>query len=319
MARPGAHFDDFQRIVGGTPIASCGVVRTPLLLPVLLFACSAEVVTSPDGPPPPVVTTANPPGPPVTPCSGQAGTFHDVPLESGGETRHYWLHVPASYACATPSALIVDFHGTGFGQESDLVEESWATPDLTSASDDLGFIVVRPRSRSAPGDGGNIYQWDINEGDVANNKAFASALVAELETRYNVQTSRVYATGFSNGPSMAAQFLGDEPSIMHGYGLVSGGLNAPLARSAKFPAAAPRVYSMTGFRDYMQVAKDSLDSFLAAHAYPAAARFNREADTGHEVYGWHFREAFAWMDRGELPPPRFPLIRFHGVLAPRSS
>lgn len=197
--------------------------------------------------------------------------------------------------------MVVDFHGTGFGQESDHVEESWATPDLVSASDDLGFIVVRPRSRSIPSDGGNLYQWDINPGDVEKNKAFATALVADLETHYNVNKARVYATGFSNGPSMAAQFLGDEPSIMHGYGLISGGLNAPLTRKAKFGEGAPRVYTMTGFRDYMQSAKDTLDAFLSSHAYPTEARFNREADTGHEVYGWHFREAFAWMDKGDRP------------------
>ena len=29
--------------------------------------------------------------------------------------------------------------------------------------------------------------------------------------------------------------------------------------------------------------------------------FVRETDTGHELYGWHFAEAFAWMDRGEAP------------------
>jgi photosystem II stability/assembly factor-like uncharacterized protein len=60
---------------------------------------------------------------------------------------------------------------------------------------------------------------------------------------------------------------------------------------------------MTGFRDYMLMGKDELDAFLRAHQYPAEKRFDREADTGHEVYGWHFREAFAWMDAGTRPPP----------------
>lgn len=240
------------------------------------------------------------------PCSGKPGTFHDVPFDSGGETRHYWLHVPASYRCDKPAALVVDFHGTGFGGDKDKVEESWATPELASAADDLGFIVLRPRSRAKAMNGGYVYQWDINPGDVAKNKAFASELVADLRTRYNVQSARIYATGFSNGPGMAVQFLADEPSLFHGYGLVAGGVNTPVARSTKFGADAPRIYTMTGFRDYMLVAKDGLDALLRKYAFPADHLFDREADTGHEVYGWHFREAFSWMDRGERPAAGSP-------------
>lgn len=237
------------------------------------------------------------------PCTGKAGTFHDQPFEAGGETRHYWLYVPASYDCTKGAALLVDFHGTGFGSLTDAVEESWATPELVAAADAEGFIVLRPRSRSkpAPGGTGNYFQWDINPGDVAKNKEFATALVADLRTKYHVPDARMYASGFSNGPSMAAQFLGDEPSLFKGFGLVAGGLNAPLDREKPFAADAPRVYSMTGFRDYMLLAKDMLDAFLKKHGYPEERRFDRETDTGHEIYGWHFREAFAWMDRGQRP------------------
>ena len=240
----------------------------------------------------------------AAPCSGAAGTFHDVPFESGGETRHYWLHVPASYRCTVATPLLVDFHGTGYGSATDTVEESWATQALTDASDADGYIVVRPRSRAlADGTGNYLYQWDINAGDVPRNKAFATALVASLAARYTIDPARSYASGFSNGPGMAAQFLADEPSIFHGFGLVSGGMNEVPMRAQPFDADAPRIYDMVGFRDYMQVSKDALDGFLSAHAYPAALRFDREADTGHEIYGWHFREMFAWMDRGSRPAP----------------
>lgn len=236
------------------------------------------------------------------PCSGKPGTFHDQPFESDGETRHYWLHVPASYDCTKAASLLVDFHGTGFGGATDTVEESWATPDLVAAANDEQFIVVRPRSRSKESSGGHVFQWDINPGDVAKNKAFVSALVDDLRARYHVDPARLYASGFSNGPNMALQFLADETPLFRGYGIVAGGLNAPLKRTAQFDAKAPRIYTMTGFRDYMLSTKKRLFDFLAQHGYPSASLFDREADTGHEVYGWNFREAFAWMDRGQRPP-----------------
>jgi predicted esterase/photosystem II stability/assembly factor-like uncharacterized protein len=273
----------------------------------LVLGCSSSpgTSTSPDpaggspdgGAPTDAGADAAPP-----PCSGQAGTFHDQAFAVDGETRHYWLHVPATYDCTKPAAMLVDFHGTGFGGASDTVEESWATPDLVAAADDQRFIVVRPRSRSKPSSGGNVFQWDINPGDVAKNKAFVTALVDDLRSRYHVDPARLYASGFSNGPNMALQFIADEPSLFRGYGIIAGGLNAPLKRSAKFDATAPRIYTMTGHRDYMRSTKERLFDFLAQHAYPKASLFDREADTGHEVYGWNFREAFAWMDRGERPP-----------------
>jgi predicted esterase len=277
-----------------------------LFLFVFVGACSSSGSSEAAAVPPPAGVTppgAGPGAEPV-PCSGKPGTFHDQPLNSAEETRHYWLHVPPTYRCAKPTALVVDFHGTGYGTETDTVEESWATPELESASDDASFIVVRPRSRMKPApQGGFYYQWDINPGDIAKNKAFALALVDDLRHRYHVDPARIYATGFSNGPSMAAQFLGDEPSAFHGYGLIAGGLNAPLVRKSAFGKDAPRIYTMTGFRDYMLQSKDILDAFLSAKSFPTDHRFDREADTGHEVYGWHFREAFAWMDRGARPAP----------------
>ena len=236
------------------------------------------------------------------PCSGEPGTYHAQAFESGDETRHYYLHVPDDYSCDVAGwPLLVDFHGTGFGAEDDPVEESWALPELLEAADSEHFIVVRPRSRSKESTGGYVFQWDVNGGDLDLNHDFVTGLVADLETRYHIDASRVYALGFSNGPNMALQFLADEPSIFHGYAAVAGGLNYPLAGGPTFDASAPRIYETTGFRDYMLSAQRNLADYLDEHGYPAASLFDRESDTGHELYGWHYHEAFGWMDRNERP------------------
>ncbi len=236
------------------------------------------------------------------PCSGVPGDFHSQPLDSGGESRFYYLHVPVDYTCGAAWPLLVDFHGTGFGGETDPVEESWAFDEMKAVADAEHFIVVRPRSRSKAFNGQYVFQWDINPGDLDANHELAVALVADLETRYYIDAARVYALGFSNGPTMAAQFLADDPSIMHGYAAISGGLNAPLGGGPMLDGpAAPRVYEMTGFRDYMMVAQRNLDAHLSSHGLAADHVFVRQADTGHELYGWHYREAFKWMDHAERP------------------
>jgi photosystem II stability/assembly factor-like uncharacterized protein len=43
----------------------------------------------------------------------------------------------------------------------------------------------------------------------------------------------------------------------------------------------------------------TLYDFLSAHHFDSNNIWLRESDTGHELYGWHYEEAFAWMDRGE--------------------
>ena len=243
--------------------------------------------------------------PDVQPCTGKPGTFHDQPFSSGGEVRHYYLHVPSDYRCQVAWPMLVDFHGTGFSTNTtDTVEESWATDEMVAVADAEHFIVVRPRSRYAASSGGYIYQWDINPGDLEKNRAFAVALVQDLEQRYHVDPSRLYTSGFSNGPAMATQFLGDDPLLFHGFGLVAGGLNDPVTRAKPFdPASAPRVYDTTGYRDYMRPTLRSLVSFAQAQQLPPDHLWIRESDTGHELYGWHFREMFRWMDRGERPAP----------------
>src|SRR5262245_42960799 len=76
--------------------------RLPLLplLPLLLASlASCQTVENPleGGRPispvdPGAGETDAPEGEGTSPCSGKAGTFSDQAFDSGGETRHYWLH-----------------------------------------------------------------------------------------------------------------------------------------------------------------------------------------------------------------------------------
>ena len=235
----------------------------------------------------------------VGPCSGMPGDVHSAELQSGGETRYYSLHVPSDYACQKAWPLLVDFHGTGTGAPTDPVEESWAFDEMLAAADAEHFIVMRPRSRYKNINGENIFQWDINAGDEDRNRTFATELISDLETRYNIDPQRVYAAGFSNGPSQALEFLQNEPPIVHGYMVVSGGLNRPLTTPKQLTAADGRIYVSVGYRDYMWSTTRELYTFLTQHAFDMSRWWQRESNTGHELYGWHYKEAFAWIDRGE--------------------
>lgn len=227
------------------------------------------------------------------PCTGQPGEAHAQSLSIDGEDRFYWLYVPATYACDDAWPLLVDFHGTSGGDEPEI---SYKTEELKALADAEHFIVVRPRSRFSSEGGEDIYRWDQNPGDLARNEAFTQALVTDLEGRFHIDDARVYASGFSSGTNMSAQFLDDEEPF-RGFGMVAGGFwNAPSRLVGE-----RRVYDVTGWRDYLYGSAVDLETMLADAGLPEASFYFRHTDSGHELYGWHFAEMWAFLDRGERP------------------
>lgn len=235
------------------------------------------------------------------PCTTVAGTFHGQMVTSGGEARSYFLHVPDAARCAM-SPLWIDFHGTA----GDVPEEAYGTDAAIAEADAEAVILVRPRSKFSVEGGANIYRWDANAGDIDRNRAFVRDLVAELEQHYAIDPSRVIITGFSSGANMASQYLRPDELAVSGIATVGGGFwNVPASALTRIP---PHVYTVTGFRDYMTENFEPLrDLYRAAHL--ADDRWYwRQANTGHELYAWHFAEIVPWLlrgqrtDRGTLAP-----------------
>jgi polyhydroxybutyrate depolymerase len=120
-----------------------------------------------------------------------ASVADDAPgsIVSGGITRDYWVHVPASYDATRPTALVLVFHGGG-GEARGMARLS----GMDDVSDRHGFIAVYPQGIDRQWKDGRTQALSGND-DVA----FISSLIAALETRYRIDPNRVYATGISNG------------------------------------------------------------------------------------------------------------------------
>jgi polyhydroxybutyrate depolymerase len=108
-------------------------------------------------------------------------------LVSGGLTRTFLVHVPASYKGTAAVPLVIVYHGLGgTGQGMALLTH------FSKVADKYGFIAVYP-------DGINK-AWLTNTG--VDDLAFTRGLIAYLEAKYKIDTHRVYATGMSNGGFM---------------------------------------------------------------------------------------------------------------------
>jgi photosystem II stability/assembly factor-like uncharacterized protein/predicted esterase len=231
-----------------------------------------------------------------------AGQSNQV-LTVDGEVRHYFLYVPRAYDRARAWPLLVDFHGTASIPSTEVegpkgrVEEFYALSGALRAAEREGFLLVRPRSRPQIADGQALYQWDLNPGDPTRNASMTRALVEHLAQTFNIDPARTYATGFSNGTNMALSFLVTDPSLFHGYAAIGGGLWTP-ATVTSLGGVGARVYLATGFRDYMyRYLIDAWSSLAALGIQPAQVDL-AASDAGHDLYGWHYDELWAWLDRG---------------------
>jgi polyhydroxybutyrate depolymerase len=118
-------------------------------------------------------------------------------LVSSGATRKYLLYVPKSYEKSRPTPLVISLHGAAGwpALQSDI--SRW-----NDLADKHGFLVVYPAGTTLLGDRGpRVWPMGANSTDL--DVKFIADLIAKLEGDYNVDASRVYADGLSNGGGMA--------------------------------------------------------------------------------------------------------------------
>lgn len=130
-------------------------------------------------------------------------------LKVGGLNRRYIVHVPNSYDGETQMPVVIMFHGGGGTANSAMRETDWA-----GKAEREGFIAVFPEA--TPPDptkpsqfGKNGQAWNDGSGHFHSGEkdipdvAFINAMLDNIIALFAVDDRRIYATGFSNGASMA--------------------------------------------------------------------------------------------------------------------
>ncbi len=116
-------------------------------------------------------------------------------IVSSGEKRKYLLYVPGSYDRTKPTPLVISMHGAGGWPAQQMNLSEW-----NRLADSQGFIVVYPSG--AEGAGPRI--WNVRRGPgLMRDVRFISELIDRLEADYNIDPTRIYANGLSNGGGMS--------------------------------------------------------------------------------------------------------------------
>jgi polyhydroxybutyrate depolymerase len=145
-------------------------------------------------------------------------------LQHAGMERMYRVHVPAKYDPARPAPLLVAMHGGGGNM--DLQADDRYYGEITS-SEREGAIVVFPNG-SSRFPSGKLATWNAGEccaGAVrrgVDDVGFIRAVVADAQSRWNIDRRRIYATGMSNGGMMAYRLACEAADIFAAIAPVAG-------------------------------------------------------------------------------------------------
>lgn len=141
-------------------------------------------------------------------------------IVSSGRKREYLLYVPPSYDRSRPTPLVISLHGAGTWpvQQRDL--SGW-----NRLADRQGFIVVYPSGSRYSG----TRVWHLED---AGEVAFISALIDKLESDYNIDPSRIYANGLSNGGGMSFVLSCRLPDRIAAVGMVGAAQLLPFSSCA---------------------------------------------------------------------------------------
>ena len=145
----------------------------------------------------------------------------NLSLQHDGLTREYLLYVPSSYESNTAVPLLFNFHGYGGTSSDHLV-----TADMRSLADQENFLLCYPQG-SSDGYGSGHWNAALPGGDnksTADDTGFVSAMITSISSSYQVDSTRIYACGYSNG-GMMSYFLGGSMSEkIAAIGSVSGSM-----------------------------------------------------------------------------------------------
>lgn len=147
-------------------------------------------------------------------CGGIVGATSPKVFVHEGTVRHYDIYVPESYDEETAMPLVMLLHGRG--STGEIMRR---LTEMDRFAEEHGFIAVYPD--------GIAREWNYTRGQpwVADNPTddteFLTLLVEHLQTKYTIDTGRVYVAGLSNGGFMAQRLACEAPDTFAAFGAVA--------------------------------------------------------------------------------------------------
>ncbi len=134
-------------------------------------------------------------------------------LVDQAHTRTYYIYTPKSYKSDRPMPMVLVFHGdNGTGHSIADVTQ------FNKLAEQKGFIAVYPD--------GIKQRWTLrgNPSGRVNDVAFTDALITHIKQIRNIDSSKVYASGFSRGAILTQALACQLPDKIAAFASVAGSL-----------------------------------------------------------------------------------------------
>jgi polyhydroxybutyrate depolymerase len=192
-------------------------LRVPLLtisifiLYIIIAACNQIAAT----PVPTAAPTATIPPTATAPPTIEPGYFTRKLMANNVE-RSYLLHIPPGLNSNQPVPILFTFHGA-----QSVPAEIEVSTGFDDIADKASFLVVYPRS---VGLSWNISCCGYAPAKDTDDPAFVRQILSDLETIANVDSKRIYATGFSTGALLVYQLACEMSEVFAGIAPVAGSM-----------------------------------------------------------------------------------------------
>lgn len=149
---------------------------------------------------------------------------HKRTLRHDGLERQYLVHVPQGYDSNKQTPLVIALHGGGGNME---IQANDTYYGLISKSEQSGVIVAFPNGYSRRKTG-KLATWNAGDccGPARDEKiddvGFVRAMLGELRKDLNIDATRIFATGMSNGGMMSYRLACEMPETFRAIASVAG-------------------------------------------------------------------------------------------------
>lgn len=166
----------------------------------------------------------------------------NIEFEHDGLTRRYRIHLPAGLEANAP--LVLALHGYGGNNNEMRNNYGW-----TQLADQRGFAVAFPNGTRDPS--GSRF-WDVDyafhQGLEVDDDGFLRRLALHLQELHDLDPSRTFVTGFSNGAEMCFQLACRESGTFAAFAPITGMMLDPLFTSCA-PEVTRPILAMNGTAD----------------------------------------------------------------------
>ena len=181
---------------------------------------------------------------------------NDYTIVVDGRRREFIVQVPRSYVAGQPAPLVFIFHGTS--QDG---EKFWNDSGWKEKGEAEGIITVYPTALRyfVTDDNRTTTKWtyaDIEsilrpDTEVHDDVEFTRSMLDRIHATWTIDSSRIYATGFSNGGSFVeSRLLMEMPDVFASFAVAGSGALLPsyeVSPSEKTPQRS--LYILFGTND----------------------------------------------------------------------